>query len=180
MRLFIAFEVSEESKKHLLEAQKQLEAGNAKLTFTKSFHLTLKFLGELAPAKAEEVKKRLATVEFKPFTARLNGTGVFPSEDYVRVVWVGLEPKDLICALQKSIDAALGGLFEKEKDFQPHITLARVKFVKDKKQFSETVKNLRVAPVSFEVKEFKLIESKLQGKEGPEYTDVSSVKAQPL
>ncbi|VVB81747.1 RNA 2',3'-cyclic phosphodiesterase [uncultured archaeon] len=172
MRLFIAFDVSKEAKEHILEVQKQLT--DAKLTLTKSFHLTLKFLGEVTPAKAEEIKNKLKTVQFKPFKAHLNGTGVFPNENYVRVVWIGIEPADVICELQKKIDDALGS---KEKDFKPHITLARVKF--SDKQFAEKIKKLKVEPVSFEVKEFKLIESKLES-EGPEYTDVAKYPAKSL
>jgi len=172
MRLFIALETSKEAAEHLLEVQKQLQTDNAKLTLTKSFHLTLKFLGEITPAQAEEAKKRLETVKFKPFTASLNDTGVFPSEDQIRVVWVGIEPSKIIKDLQKQIDNALEGLFTKEKDFQPHVTLARVKNITDKKQFAEQIKNLKIKPISFEVKEFKLIESQLS-KEGPLYKDVA-------
>ena len=165
MRLFIAFDVSKEAKEHILAVQKQLTG--AKLTLTKSFHLTLKFLGEVTPAKTEEIKNKLKTVQFKPFTARLKGTGVFPNENFIRVVWLGIEPSDAICELQKKIEEALGG--EKEKDFKPHITLARVK--SSDQQFADKIKKLKIEPVSFEVKEFKLIESKLE-TEGPVYTDV--------
>ncbi len=169
MRLFIAFDVSK-AKESILAAQKQLT--EAKLTLTKSFHLTLKFLGEVTPAKAEEIKQKLATVQFKPFKAHLNGTGVFPNENLIRVVWVGIEPSDTICELQNKIEEALGG--EKEKDFKPHITLARVK--SSDKKFAEKIKKLKVEPASFEVKEFKLIESKLE-TEGPVYTDVARYEA---
>lgn len=179
MRLFIAFEASQEAKEQLLNVQKQLQTNNTKLTLTKSFHLTLKFLGETTPAKAEETRKKLAAIQFKPFTAKLNGIGVFPAEDYVRVVWVGIEPGEIICELQKKIDEALTGIFPKEKDFQPHITLARVKFVQDKKQFTEHIKKLKAEPISFEVKEIKLIESKL-GRDGPEYTDIATYSAKDL
>ena len=172
MRLFIALETSKEAAEHLLEVQKQLQTDNAKLTLTKSFHLTLKFLGEITPAQAEEAKKRLEAVKFKPFTASLDGTGVFPSEDQIRVVWVGIEPSEIIKDLQKQIDNALEGLFTQEKDFQPHVTLVRVKNITDKKQFAEQIKNLKIKPISFEVKEFKLIESQLS-KEGPLYKDVA-------
>ena len=165
MRLFIAFDTSK-VKEQILAVQKQLTG--AELTLTKTFHLTLKFLGEVTPTKAEEIKNKLRTVQFKPFIAKLNGTGVFPNENYIRVVWLGIEPKETICELQKKIEEALGG--EKEKDFQPHITLARVK--SSDKTFAEKIKKLKVEPVSFEVKEFKLIESKLQ-TEGPVYTDVA-------
>jgi len=99
MRLFIAFEVSNEAKEQLLQIQKQLTG--AKLTLTKSFHLTLKFLGEITPAKAEEIKKKLATIQFKPFKASLNGTGVFPNDNFIRVVWIGIEPADVICEYKR-------------------------------------------------------------------------------
>jgi len=177
MRLFIALDISEEAKKHLQESQKKLQTDNNKLTLAKNFHLTLKFLGEVTPAKAEEIKKRLQNITFKQFTAMLDGTGVFPDEKYIRVVWVGIEPSDIIKTLQQKIDNALEGLFPKEKEFQQHITLARVKNVKDKKQFAEHIKKISITPVSFEIKEFKLIESKLQGKEGPLYTDLEVYSA---
>ena len=174
MRLFIAINVPETISNYITDVQKKLTG--AKLTPTKSFHLTLKFLGEVTPAQTEDIKKRLEKIQFKPFTASLDGTGVFPSEQMIRVVWVGIEPHDIICELQKQIDEALAGLFKKEKDFQPHVTLARVKTTENKKQFAELVKNLKVEPLSFEVKNFKLIESKLRGAEGPLYTDVAVFK----
>jgi len=169
MRLFIAFEVSESAHTHILELQKKLTG--AKLTFTKNFHLTLKFLGEVTPAQADEIKKRLSKVKFTPFTAALDGTGVFPETGTPRVVWIGIEPHDIICELQKNIDEELHGMFAKEKSFQPHITLARVKEITDKK-FAEHVKNIKVELLSFEIKEFKLIESQLTS-EGPIYKDIA-------
>ncbi len=171
MRLFIAINTPKEIQNYFSDVQKKLTG--AKLTLTKNFHLTLKFLGEITPAQADEIKKRLGKIQFKPFTATLSGTGIFPSEQMIRVVWIGIEPHDIICNLQKQIDAALHGLFPKEKSFQPHITLARVKTVDNKKQFVEQVKKLKVEPLSFEVKEFKLIQSQLTS-EGSIYTDVAT------
>ncbi len=177
MRLFIAIEVPEEVINYLSDVQKKLTG--AKLTLTKSFHLTLKFLGEITPEKAEEIKKKLEKIKFKPFTATLNGTGVFPSENMIRVVWVGIEPHEVICELQKQIDETLISLFQKEKNFQPHITLARVKEAPNKKQFAEHVKKLKVEPLTFEVKQFKLIQSQL-GSEGSHYTVAASYPAKAL
>ncbi len=170
MRLFIAFDVSQAVHDYFLTLQKKLIG--AKLTFTKSFHLTLKFLGEITPVQADEVKKRLTKISFKSFTAKLDGIGVFPENGTPRVVWIGIEPRDIICELQKNIDEALN--FPKEKDFKAHITLARVKEVQDKK-FAENVKNLKVEQLTFDIKEFKLIESQLTS-EGPIYKDVAAYK----
>jgi 2'-5' RNA ligase len=173
MRLFIAFDVSEEVREHILKLQKQLTG--ARLTLTRSFHLTLKFLGEVTPAQVEDVKKKLANVKFVPFTAKLDGTGTFPSDKMIRVVWAEITPHDIIRELQKQIDEALQGMFPKEKQFTPHLTIARVKTVENKEQFAEQVKKIKVEPISFEVKEFKLIESKLSQK-GSEYKTIAEYR----
>jgi len=173
MRLFIAFDVPEEVREHILKLQKQLTG--AKLTLTKNFHLTLKFLGEVTPVQVEDIKKKLASVKFKPFMAKLNGTGIFPSDKMIRVVWAEITPHDIIRELQKQIDEALHGMFTKEKQFTPHLTIARVKTVENKEQFAEQVKNLKVEPITFEVKEFKLIESQLTS-EGPVYKELAAYK----
>ena len=178
MRLFIEFRVPESIQKRLFEVQKDLFKADARLNLTKSFHLTLKFLGEVPPSKAEEVKKRLADVRFKPFKAFLSNTGVFPNEKMIRVVWVGVEPEKEIIQLQSKVEEALKGLFPKEKSFQPHLTLARVKFVKDK-AFLEIIKKLAIPQLSFDVKEIQITESKLS-REGPEYITYAGFPAQGL
>jgi len=169
MRLFIAVDVSEEVRHYLRNLQQDVAKLPAKQSLAKDFHLTLKFLGEVTPQQAEEVKVRLQKVSCKPFTATLDGIGVFPSEDSVRVVWVGLSPKETIMALQKQIDEALQGLFTKEKQFVPHITLSRVKAITDKAVFAKQLEALEVKPLSFPVTQFALIQATLRGKEGPLY-----------
>ena len=166
MRLFIAFDVSKEVHDYLLELQKKLP--EAKLTLTKSFHQTLKFLGEVSPDKAEKIKQLLSQVKFQLFTASLDGVGVFPSGGKPRVVWIGIEPKDIICNLQKQIDEVLQG--PKEKDFHPHITLARIKDCD--KSFKDQLARIPVEHLKFEVKNFKLIGSQLQDT-GPIYRDIA-------
>lgn len=168
MRLFIAFDVSKEVHDYFIELQKKLPSG--KLTLTKSFHLTLKFLGEVTTDNSEKVKQMLAKVKFSPFTASLDGIGIFPSGGKPRVVWIGIEPKDIICNLQKQIDESMQELFSKEKDFHPHITLARIKDCD--KSFKEQLSKIPVEHLSFEVKNFKLIESQLQST-GPIYRDLA-------
>ena len=168
MRLFIAIEILPEVEKYLIELQTQL--AGAKLTLAKHIHLTLKFLGEVSPQNAEKVEERLKQIKFNKFKATLGSIGFFPSEKHARVVWVGVEPQKVICELQKKIDDSLEGLFPKEKDFQPHLTLARVKEINNKSQF-EKIKDIKVKTIEFSATEFKLVESKLSPK-GPEYRDV--------
>ena len=169
MRLFIAIDFNK-LKDYFVELQKHLPK-NAKLSLTKSFHITLKFLGEVQPDKVEEIINKLKTIKLESFTVFLDSIGVFPSESYIRVVWVGLKPEDKVLELQKQIDEALSKLFKQEKDFKSHITLARVKYLEDKKQFIEQLKKIKVENKKIEIKDFRLIKSTLTPK-GPIYEDL--------
>lgn len=169
MRLFIAIDFNE-LKDYFIELQNQLPK-NAKLSFTRTFHITLKFLGEVQPDKVETIIGSLKNIKFEPFSAFLDSIGIFPTENYIRVVWVGLNPEDKVLELQKNIDESLKTLFKKEKDFKAHITLARVKYPEDKKTFVEQLKNIRVENKKIDIKDFRLIKSTLTPK-GPIYDDL--------
>ena len=169
MRLFIAINFNE-LRDYFIGLQGILPK-NAKLSFVKSFHLTLKFLGETQPDKTEKIVEILKTIKLEPFPVFLDSIGIFPTENYIRVVWVGLKPEDRILELQNKIDEALKPLFRKEKDFKAHITLARVKYPEDKKAFVEQIKKIKVENKKIEVKDFRLVKSTLSPK-GAVYEDL--------
>ena len=133
MKLFIAIGFNE-LRDYFSDLQKQLPA-NARLSLVKSFHLTLKFLGEVQPNKVNEIISLLRTIKFETFYIYTDSIGIFPTENYIRVVWVGLKPEEKVLELQKNIDDSLKWVFKKEKDFKAHITLCRVKSPEDKKSF---------------------------------------------
>lgn len=172
MRVFVAVDLSQGVKDEFAEIQKQLSATVAGMSMAHDFHLTLKFLGELTPAKVDVVKNCLGSVRFRGFPAALAGIGVFPSENYIRVVWVGIEPEDDIIRLQRGIDDALEKEFPKDKQFKPHLTLARVKFISDKNQFAQKLRQIRIEKIKFAVDSFKLKKSILT-KEGAVYEDLA-------
>ena len=169
MRLFIAIDFNE-LKNYFIELQKLLPK-DAKLSFTKSFHLTLKFLGEVQPNNVANIVNTLKRIRFNSFSVFLDSIGVFPSESYIRVVWVGLNPEDKMLDLKNKIDESLNELFEKEKSFKTHITLVRVKYLADKKYFLEQIKKIKVENKKVEINNFRLIKSTLTPK-GPCYEDL--------
>ena len=173
MRLFIAIEIPEEVKDYIAEVQRKINTDENKIRFVKKeqMHLTLKFLGEVQPNITEEIKNNLKKITFKPFSVVLDNLGVFPSESYIRVIWIGLKPEALIVELQKDIDEKFKQLFKKEKNFKTHITLARVKFIENKKQFIEKLKNIKIENRKIDVNNFKLVKSTLTQK-GPVYNDL--------
>ena len=171
MRLFIAIEIPEDVSNQLRALQEKLIIPG-KATKTKSFHLTLKFLGETE--KEKRLFEELSKIQFKSFEAKLSQIGAFPNTDNPRVIWIGLEPQNIINKLQKQIDSATQKLgFEQDKKFHPHLTLARIKFLKDKRGFKDLLEDISPPQASFNIDSFKLIKSTLT-PEGPKYEVLSS------
>src|SRR3989338_9954601 len=173
MRLFVAIEIPEEINDYLCGLQQEIADSRNKIRLVNkdNMHLTLKFLGEVQPNKVESLNKNLKEIAFKPFSVVLDDIRVFPNEDCIRVVWVGLKPEEFVLELQKNIDENLKKLFKKEKGFKPHLTIARVKYIEDKKQFVDKLKQINVDNKKIEVNNFKLIKSTLTSK-GPLYEDL--------
>ncbi len=171
MRTFISIDIPEEIKKEIKKIQSQLPEFHGKKTETENLHLTLKFLGEIDDEKIEEVKKKLREIKFEKFETEIDSIGVF-SEKFIRIIWLHLVNGD---ELQKEIDEKLKDLFEKEKRFRSHLTIARVKSIRDKKRFLEKLKEIEIPKIKFVVEEFKLKESVLL-KERPIYKTIIEYK----
>lgn len=159
MRLFIAIDFNELGD-YFIGLQKLLPL-NARLAYTRTFHLTLKFLGEVQPEKVNSIIGALKTIGFETFSVTLCSLGIFPTENHIRVVWVGLMPEEKVLELQKKIDESLKGMFKSDRGFKAHITLARVKSVDDKKAFVGHLKKIKVERKRVEIRNFRLIRSTL-------------------
>jgi len=136
VRLFVAVELPAGLKQELVElvGRLRLEGGQSGVRWTdpQGIHLTLKFLGNVATGRLEEIASVLegAVRGVAPFRLGVSGLGVFPNPRRVRVAWVGLSGDlDVLGRLQKQVEAALASLgFEAEaRGFTPHLTLARVR-----------------------------------------------------
>jgi 2'-5' RNA ligase len=168
MRLFIAIDFDKED--YFKKLQDQIKSDNLKATFPKAFHLTLKFLGETD--KTEEIIKTLEKIKFKKLILKTKEMGVFPSENYVRVIWLGLEDHKELEQLYQNIEKELALFkFKKDYDFQAHITLARVKFIKDKELFKKQLKQIKPEQLEFNINKFILYQSTLTPK-GPIYEEI--------
>jgi len=167
MRLFIAVPLNDEIKEHLRALQAKI--AYAKVTLVRDFHLTLKFLGEVAESRLDDIKLALGHVNIRPFVLSLSDIGFFPSQKKARVIWVGNEPKENITELQKKIDDSMLSIgFKREKRFHPHITLARVKYIADRERFCESTGEIKAEKITCPVSSFDLIKSTLTPS-GPEY-----------
>lgn len=181
MRTFIALELPEQVRKEIFNEFKKLEnsgfiVGN--FVSKDNLHLTLKFLGTMTEERIEGVKKRLSDLNFSEFEVKTGDVGYFPSERYVRVIWVDLLA-DEIFKLKEEIDRSLKeiGINNDNRDFKSHITSTRVKNVKDKENFLKLLKELRVKKMNFPVDKVVLIKSELT-RSGPVYKILEEFKLQ--
>ncbi|MEM4270532.1 MAG: RNA 2',3'-cyclic phosphodiesterase [Candidatus Pacearchaeota archaeon] len=169
MRAFVCIEISEEAKKEIINIINELKNSGvivAKYVEPQNLHLTLKFFGEINKEEIESIKKKLDTIQVKKFEVELGKLSYF-TEEFVRVLWVGIESNEL-----KVLNEEFEKLFGKEKrEFNGHITFARVKNIKDKKKFKEFFLRLKIKPIKFFADKIFLKKSELTPK-GPIYSNI--------
>lgn len=165
MRTFISINIPGEIKKEIKKIQNQLPEFRGKKTELQNLHLTLKFLGEIEEVKIEGIKEKLREIKIEKFATEIDEIGVF-SEKFIRIVWLHMKDCGV---LQKQIDNALKNLFEPERRFMSHLTIARIKGIKDKEGFLQDLKKIKVEKIKFKVDNFYLMKSELTA-EGPNYS----------
>jgi RNA 2',3'-cyclic 3'-phosphodiesterase len=134
-------------------------------------HLTLKFLGDvnvlLLPEVCDRMRKACETVE--PFAIEFRGLGTFPKGKPPRIVWAGIaEGLQPLRELHQRLDKQLYdlGIPRENRNFTPHLTLARVGRDADAQLVAESIEQVsqRIA-LRCEVNEVLLLASiKEQGK----------------
>ena len=177
-RLFIGIkvEIAKELKNFIIDLKTNLKDEKFKWVDYSNYHLTLKFLGETSEnliPQIDNVLKNIAKNNQK-FSIQLSGIGVFKNISNPRVLWIGINESEELNSLFNSIEDKLSLLgFKKEKrDFNPHLTIARIKFLKNKKFLLNKIlnncdKKWNQSPVN----EFILFESILK-REGAVYNEL--------
>lgn len=132
MRLFIAINLPAGLRQRLWEAAEPLRAASYPVRWVgpEGIHVTLKFLGEVQPAREAEILAGIAAAVqgSKRFDLGLGGFGAFPSVNRPRVLWAGCEPVPALELLQHGVEQEMERLgFPVEgRAFHPHVTLGRV------------------------------------------------------
>lgn len=180
-RGFIAIDIEAFSK--LVEFEKEIKetGANIKLVKPENIHITLKFLGDTEETLIDEIERIMkeAVKEIDPFNIQLKGTGVFPNQNYIKVIWIGINQGDQIGTIAYKIDEQLSKLgFKKEKrGFSSHLTIARVKTAKNKDKLLEIIEKYKDVEFTgiIRVGLIKLKKSDLTPK-GPIYTTLREIK----
>ena len=135
-RLFIALPVPEAVKDEFEEAQRQLRRGLpegcVRWTSRPQFHLTLKFLGNVAAAQLDALRGSVQTAvqKFHPLALRAERIGFFPHARSPRVIWAQVRDREgQLPLLQQAVESAAREFTREpaEEKFTGHVTLGRAK-----------------------------------------------------
>ncbi len=135
LRAFLASELPTvlQTAIHTATAALRTSLGNEIIRWVppQNIHLTLKFLGDVAPSSLDLIKQMLLTEasQFAAFDVRVEGLGCYPSPRRPRVLWVGLIAPPELASLQRAVETAAArlGYEAEERGFSPHLTIGRVR-----------------------------------------------------
>jgi len=181
-RIFIAAKV--EPGETLLQMISSFKNGlsndNVKWTKPDNIHITLLFLGD-----TEEEKIKVISIMLKErcegtgkFELIIKGSGVFKNLNDPRVLWTGIEPSFELEHLNDLIVNGLKntGVKIEDRPFKPHLTLGRIKTLKDKNILKSLLDNYQNSEIQkVPVGEVILYESILL-QTGPVYQPIGIYK----
>jgi RNA 2',3'-cyclic 3'-phosphodiesterase len=181
LRVFFALELPAEVRaraaNHIARLREAAPTVRASWEREEKLHITLKFLGEIAPDRVEALSGAAAraAASSQPFTLALKGAGAFPPRGNPRVLWLGLEDSSgALAHLQTRLEeeCAAAGFPREARPFHPHLTLARLRAPQGSRELAKMHQETGFEPIGFEVTDLILIQSEL-GAGGSRYTEVS-------
>ena len=141
-------------------------------------HLTLKFVGEAEPTRADALRRAAgpAASGVAPFALALADTGAFPPRGLPRVLWAGVrDDAGALRLLQQRLEdeCAAEGFARERRPFHPHLTLARLRDASaGARELGEAHRASSLPPAAFRVAELCVVRSVL-GPGGSRYTTLS-------
>ena len=143
-----------------------------------NIHITMKFFGETDEKLIPAIEKALQTAASRSveFSMKINKTGIFGSRYDPKVVWFGIDPEPRLerFAANTIMELQQAGWEPDCQNFVPHLTIGRIKNLKDKALFQVVIDKYRNAFIQEqEVMEIILYESILR-REGPLYVKLTT------
>jgi len=188
MRIFVALEIPQRVRSRIIDFMEGIHefAPQARWVKPESLHVTLKFIGEKAPAEVESIRQVLAEIQCAALEVVFRGCGFFPTARSARVFWVGIAKNPHLARLANLVEESCSkvGVAREEREFNPHLTLARAgsgtphRMPGDRRNRTFEKLRERLAAVetmefgAMRALEFALYQSKLSPK-GAHYTALS-------
>lgn len=165
-RLFTGIEIPAPVRTHLSLLRAPI--AGARWIEPEDMHITLRFAGDIDGRVADEFAAGLEEIAADPFSVTIQGVGAFGGRD-PRVLWAGVEAGEPLAALQRANERAAraAGLDPEARNFKPHVTLARMRGVREQAvaRFLQEYGALRTEP--FQVTRFVLLSARPGSGGGP-------------
>ncbi len=149
VRCFIALDLPEGLKREIEVLLSSLKKAGADVKWVDpgNLHFTVKFLGNTLPDQIPHIKNSLEKLcaRQKPFVVHCAGLGGFPDLGHPKVLWVGAdEGESELRALAAAVEAEMAGsgFAKEERDFSAHLTIGRVRGLKNFEHLVHEMKRL--------------------------------------
>ncbi|MHA1903009.1 MAG: RNA 2',3'-cyclic phosphodiesterase [Candidatus Thorarchaeota archaeon] len=147
VRAFLSIDIVDDTLlERIASIQNQLDrdAAKMKLVELENIHFTWRFFGDTSVSVLDGIREELMKLRFSTIDIQIAGVGAFPNVRRPRVIWVGVtENAARLTELKLETDELLQSLgYKTDKKFTPHATIARVRFIRDKKRLSDNIEAL--------------------------------------
>jgi RNA 2',3'-cyclic 3'-phosphodiesterase len=183
IRAFIALEISPELREELKKVQKKLKQLSGEIMWIpkENMHITVRFLGNISKDQIKNVEQLTERVakKLKSFPISLGVLGVFPYISDPKVLWAGISSGyNQVTQINTLLSKELNSMKLKVEDrhFHPHITLARIKSIKNKSILAELIDTIKLTTVNEEINKLILYKSELN----PEQVTYTKISEAPL
>jgi 2'-5' RNA ligase len=169
LRLFAALATPDDTAAQLAAIRDRLMAAGAEGQWEPigKLHVTVKFLGDtdedLLPDVVYSLERCCQGVS--PLLVKYSALGCFPNSRAPRVVWVGMNDlRGNLSPLKARIEDTFASLgFEKEdRPFHPHVTLGRVKGLKNVQRLIRIMESITFESQPVEIRDVALVKSELK------------------
>ena len=92
-------------------------------------HITLHYIGKVSDIESKAIQTKLQKVKATAYSQQIKGAGVFHRTRSSGVLWAGVNKCDQLLKLHTAVGLCLEdiGLKLEARDYQPHITISRIK-----------------------------------------------------
>lgn len=168
LRTFVSVTLPKEivNLSKMLQTTVTSKKDNVKWVNPGNIHLTLKFLGHTPPNSIDKLNNVLSEIvsKYQSINLEISGTGCFPVPERPRVLWLGADGQ--VKQLQEMVlnintELEKDGFLIEEKEFVPHITLARIKYPPKETPDITDYLNTSFEPIKFNVSRIRFMSSEL-------------------
>ncbi len=169
-RLFLAIKLDlDRSLKNIyFTLKKALARERVKFYPMEELMVVLRYLGDIPVELVSEVNCHIAPVinASEDFDLTVSGVDIYPYDIMPRVLWFRVEQEERLMQLADKIDSVISDLTGHQEDFAfyPHVTFARIRFLRDWSVLDKIKKYKDIEPVIFHIKQIILYENIITNK----------------